>query len=356
MDAFVAENAKPLHLQIAKHLEKRILSDELKAGERLPNTTELASVFGVTPVTIQKSLSLLVKLDLVQRLPKRGTFVKEHRTSNQIGLVFGYDPFHEQSLLYLRLLELFRSKAEEQKINLKIYLTSSPKRNPGIPYELRRDAESANIKSLIAVSRSPELSKWLEEQTDIIWTEPIKTNFHDSVKMGTEYLINRGYKRIMVVSMYPKQIPYEDWTENHLQEKQGFDEAVANSDIKAQFVSWGQSEIDGYEMGKKVFSQPEKPDAIFVHHDVVCRGLLLALMELGLKIPENVAVLTHSNAGCEFASPVKLSRIEYDPELMVNNCLKLVQKIQKEQISGNHFDIPKIVPKLIPGKSCGEKE
>lgn len=353
MNSFAAQTAAPLHVQIAEHLERRIITGELQDGARLPNTIELAAAYGVTPVTIQKSLQRLVELDLIERTPRRGTFIKSHQTANTIGLIFGYSPFQGQSMLYLRLLELFRSQAEEKKINLKIYFDIQEKESSRAIYELRRDVASGKLKALIAVCRSLELNAWLERQQEICWIDPPDFDFFHSVKTGTEYLLNRGYRRIMVVSIYPVEIPYDDWAQNFQKEKDGVKAAVAGCDATAELVRWGKTEIDGYLKGKEVFSSSNRPDAIFVHHDVVCRGLLLALMELGLKIPQDVALLSHVNLGCEFASPVPLTRILFDPAKMVASCLRWLETVPSLPSSG-HVPLDPINAQLIPGKSCGE--
>ncbi len=355
MSTFTIQTAAPLHLQIAAHIEQRITSGELRDGEKLPTTAELAAEYGVTLVTAQKSLQQLVNLDLVERTPRRGTFVKPHQTANTIGLIFGYSPFRVQNVLYLRMLELFRMAAMQEKINLKIYFDTQECEPSRAFYELRRDVASKKLKALIAVDRSKELSEWLKTQQEIFWVEPPNIDFFNSVNTGTKYLLGKGYRRITVVSMYPPEIPYPDWNENFQLEKAGFEAATAGLDVEARLVRWGQTEIDGYNEGKKVFGNPaQRPDAIFVHHDVVCRGLLLALMELGLKIPQDVALLTHSNMGCEFASPVPLTKVEFDPMEMVKNTISILKKMHFQLPPGGNAAPVKVKSKLVCGKSCGE--
>lgn len=355
MSAFTIQTAAPLHLQIAEHLERRITGGELRDGERLPNTVELAAEYGVTPVTVQKSLQRLVELDLLERAPRRGTFVKPHQTANTVGLVFGYNPFRVQSMLYLRLLELFRSQAEAGKINLKVYFDTQENGSSRALYEMRRDVASGKLKALIAIDRSPELSDWLNQQQEIFWIEPLHTDSYRAVKTSIEYLLSRGYRRILMVSMQPVELLYGDWAVYFQQEKAAMEAVVAGHDATAEIVRWGQSEIDGYREGKALFgdSSRPRPDAIFVNHDVVCRGLLLALMEQGLKIPQDVALLTHANLGCEFASPVPLTRIAFDPAEMVANCLRLLDTVPALQ-PGGHASSETVRFQLIPGKSCGE--
>lgn len=67
----------PLHVEVASLLRSRILSGELKSGERLPSLAELAKVFGVTSLTVRQAMNTLDDEGLIERASGRGTFVKE---------------------------------------------------------------------------------------------------------------------------------------------------------------------------------------------------------------------------------------------------------------------------------------
>ncbi|MDB6179591.1 GntR family transcriptional regulator [Paracoccus sp. Z330] len=67
----------PLHVEVASLLRSRILSGELTAGERLPSLAELATVFGVTSLTVRQAMNTLDEEGLIERASGRGTFVKE---------------------------------------------------------------------------------------------------------------------------------------------------------------------------------------------------------------------------------------------------------------------------------------
>ena len=67
----------PLHVEVASLLRSRILSGDLKSGERLPSLAELAKVFGVTSLTVRQAMNTLDDEGLIERASGRGTFVKE---------------------------------------------------------------------------------------------------------------------------------------------------------------------------------------------------------------------------------------------------------------------------------------
>lgn len=352
MTAFEAVTSRPLQLQIADHLAQRIISGELPDGARLPATLELAKLYHVTPVTIHKSLQHLVQRQLIERVPRRGTFVRSRERVNVIGLAFGKNPFLHQSPLYPQLLDQFQRQTPERDLNLKIYFDFESG-NRAL-FDLEQDLASGEIKAVIACNRSNRLTRFLDEHPEVTWLEPIGLDQRGTVKKGVEYLVRQGFRNILVVSMLPQELEYEDFRDYFRDEQQGAAEAVAGTDAVAEVIRWGQTDADGYEKGKALFAAPaRRPDAVLVNHDVVCRGLLLALMELGLKIPRDIAVLTHMNHGCEFASPVPLSVLEVNPARMVSVCLGTLTAALRNGTAG-HVAIPKLTAELIPGRSCRE--
>ncbi|MGA7733237.1 MAG: GntR family transcriptional regulator [Chloroflexia bacterium] len=58
-------------------LRERITGGEFTAGMRLPSHTELATEFGVAPLTVRQVLSRLEEEGIVSRQQGRGTFVRE---------------------------------------------------------------------------------------------------------------------------------------------------------------------------------------------------------------------------------------------------------------------------------------
>jgi len=354
MTAFTVQTAAPLHLQIADHIERRIVTGELHDGARLPNTVELAMEYGVTPVTIQKSLQRLVSFDLIERVPRRGTIVKPHQTANQIGVVFGISPFLSHSTVYLRLIALFRETAFEFGLHLKFYCDLYAKESSGALYELHRDVAEKRLKALIAIAGTDALMDWLREQREIFWLEPPVVNYQHSIKTGLKYLVERGYRRIQVVSMFPVDLVYEDFQTGFAAEEAGCQDVAAEYNVDISLVRWGQTEVDGYREGKILCQNSnDLPEAIFVHHDIVTRGFLLAAIESGMKIPSDIALLTHANVGCEFASPLPLTKVIVDPSEMVIPSLRILIN-PSTLVPGNHPTLPPLKANLFPGKSCGE--
>lgn len=76
-----------LHDRIRQDIERRIMSGVWEAGHRLPVEHELMDEYGCSRMTVNKALSALVELGLLDRRKKAGTFVaapRVHRAALEI--------------------------------------------------------------------------------------------------------------------------------------------------------------------------------------------------------------------------------------------------------------------------------
>lgn len=74
----------PLYARIQQDLETRILSGEWAPGTRLPTEAELQQRYAVSRLTVQRTLRELVQAGLVVRYPRRGTFVAQTATDENL--------------------------------------------------------------------------------------------------------------------------------------------------------------------------------------------------------------------------------------------------------------------------------
>ncbi len=76
--------------QVAVQIEERILSGELRSGDRLPTERELAEQFQVSRTAVREALKILAQKGLVDMRPGRGTIVIDgspEALQNSIGLM-----------------------------------------------------------------------------------------------------------------------------------------------------------------------------------------------------------------------------------------------------------------------------
>lgn len=67
----------PLYQQIYDKLMEEVREGRLRPGERVPSENELAQSFGVSRITTKRVLEMLSDEGLVERVPGKGTFLRE---------------------------------------------------------------------------------------------------------------------------------------------------------------------------------------------------------------------------------------------------------------------------------------
>lgn len=76
---YIFDNERPIYIQLVEMLRKEIVSEKLKAGERLPSVRELALTARVNPNTMQKALAELENEGLVYTERTNGKFVTNNK-------------------------------------------------------------------------------------------------------------------------------------------------------------------------------------------------------------------------------------------------------------------------------------
>jgi len=71
------DSFEPAYLQLANILRRQIAEGLFRPGDQLPSEAQLCSRFGISPMTVRRSINLLADQGVVSTAQGRGTFVKE---------------------------------------------------------------------------------------------------------------------------------------------------------------------------------------------------------------------------------------------------------------------------------------
>lgn len=116
----------------------------------------------------------------------------------------------------------------------------------------------------------------------------VVSNNFEGGRIGTEHLINKGYRRILSIKGVPAAL-------SSIERVNGFEAAIAKHlDLKIEKAAIGDafSIENGYVSTMQAFKSGKNYDAIFTYSSTILLGTLRALRELGYKVPEDVALLS----------------------------------------------------------------
>ena len=68
-----------------RELENKILSGELKPGDKLPRAKELCELMGVSLTVVNAGMSELANNGFVETIPRRGTYIADYKKKGNAG-------------------------------------------------------------------------------------------------------------------------------------------------------------------------------------------------------------------------------------------------------------------------------
>jgi DNA-binding LacI/PurR family transcriptional regulator len=136
-----------------------------------------------------------------------------------------------------------------------------------------------------------ELEKTLFGATIVLVdTEPskkfdaINIDNYQGATIATQHLIDLGHKEIVHIT--GPMSGYEGKVR-----RQAYEDAMKASHLKSDVIEADWSIEKGYEVGKQIVARKKRPTAIFTGNDHLAVGLLKALNESGVSVPNDMSLI-----------------------------------------------------------------
>ena len=160
-------------------------------------------------------------------------------------------------------------------------------------------------------------------------------NYNGGKKL-TNHLVSQGYNHFVFIGGADNRSP------EFLARFNGFQDALRSSALLTKDQTprhWDavSTETSGYNVGKALIDSGEKFDAIVCASDLIAVGVLSALQESNIRVPEDVAIVGYDNIPlARFTNP-PLTTIKQNTQLageyLVETLVKLIDKESAESIS-----------------------
>lgn len=106
---------------------------------------------------------------------------------------------------------------------------------------------------------------------------------------GVEFLIKRGHKQIACIQGLKNATPTID-------RKKGFRNAIADHELEPFYIGGDEFSVEcGHREALKVIDKVGVPDAIFAMSSTIALGVMEAVEEKGLSIPEDISLIGFDN-------------------------------------------------------------
>jgi LacI family transcriptional regulator len=172
----------------------------------------------------------------------------------------------------------------------------------------------------------------------------------DDVKVGvlaTEHLINLGHRRV-------GHLKGTD-ASTGVQRFEGYRQALANHRLpfdSSMVRSCGFTEKDGYDSMAAWLKDGDVPPAIFAANDPAAIGAMSAISDVGLRIPEDIAIVGGGNIHYGDMLKVPLTTVAWSTSEMGQAAARLlIEQIQRKKRPKEQHII--VEPELVVRESCG---
>ncbi|MDY0394051.1 LacI family DNA-binding transcriptional regulator [Virgibacillus halophilus] len=209
------------------------------------------------------------------------------------------------------------------------------------------DESYENNTELINQLRNLDNAKFPYVMIDRIFSEhPCNKVWFDNeegANLAVSHLLESGHQKIACIANSSDSLNGKSRLTGYYRAMEKY-----NCEINPEFVIEGDYRMDsGFRAGKKLLNQDIS--AVFVTNDMMALGLLKAVYEKNMQVPNDISIISYDNTINSYIFGVELTAIEQDVCSLSNHAVRLLfSQLEKEN------KIPEeicLIPKLIKNTS-----
>ena len=350
--------ARPKTQKVEEYVVGKIVSGRWRPGERIPRDSELCNRLSVSHATISKVMGNLVSQGLLERKQRSGTYVADHVGAKRVAILTcsenlsspaGY--FYEQLLHqceahitgsgYKSLPTITRGHLDvDIRSSVRFLDTPVSREMIGLLFfatdlgSLRGECKSRAIPTVGISSALP-----YDDVPSVV------LDYRFMIQHGLKLLNDEGYDDYVVMQVRRPNVGLDGGTDLA---RLIYDSGVDHEQM--EWLPWPGYDYRGvYESFKAFLTRPNRPRAIFFLEDAVCDIALRVISELRIRVPEELAIITHANSGRHFHFPVPMTCLEFDAAEAVGVAWYMLEKLmEKEPLA---HPVVHVKPTLKQGES-----
>lgn len=355
----------PLYHQVAADLRRQIVEGDIPVGTRIPPHRDLAVQYGVSVITINKALSGLVSEGVLHSHVGRGTFVMVRPAStsvvagaNTIGFVL-----RDLSSPFFSLIA-HGAQQRADALGVGVVFASSSNRLDREEEQIRR-LRGLGVHGLIiaSMSRTFRIGESIQALHDaefpyvmVSYTAGdgvpyVGADLDQCGRLAGRHLVSLGRRRFGYLIDRVGSL-------NGEQRMDGYRRALDDAGFTVQpsfvfsypFESEWNDYKSGYTIAGRIASMRSRPDAMFCFNDLGALGLLDGLLDAGIRVPEDIAIVGIDDIEIAARARVPLTTVRQP----VNDIGARAVDIVLARLRGEHPPLRELLePKLIIRQSSG---
>ncbi len=346
--------------QLADFMQESIRTGAIPPGSRLPSSQELAALWGVGVCSVQKAMVDLRVAGLIDRQPRRGTFVRAERKMMEIAILVGVNLSDESSYYARTLVKALQEELGARDWHGIVYdrLNRMDGEEEGLSPIMRRlmgDVRSGIVDGAFVVAMSTRKSDELRSalrlpDVRLSQIERDSDVMNDYYRMAYDMVARAaqlGLTELLCMGAAPRSPEFE-----------GFRNAAEAHRLPPPriepFVSFDQPGMEQtvYEQTLRLLDEwgPDSggPRGMLVLDDIAMRAVGLALVRRNISVPDRLVVMTHANEGIPIHYGVPVLRYELHPRENASTAVDLLERKMRGEM------LPRL-PILLSGNFVEEK-
>lgn len=353
------DSAAPLHVQLANIIKEKILSGVWEYGATIPTEKELCAQFDVARGTVRQALQSLEADGFLRREQGRGTFVifgnlppQSKPPRERLAFIVPY--VRDSSVL--SILMGFQKAAERANYSVAFHHVNNDVRQQTEVIETLYHEGIAGIALYPIDSEAVQpLDRFVQSNVPLVLvdrylkhlsTDFVMSDHFGGAIRGVRYLLDQGHQRIGFATWLSPAVSMEH---RYL----GYQQALRERGIEPESALVchvaGYPTIDLTPL-RLFLSSSERPSAVFAANDQIAIALYRAATSIGLRVPNDLAVIGFDNLDiAEQLAPPLTTIAQKFPEIGEKAAEVLLRRIDGDTSPYYQLTVP---PELIIRQSC----
>jgi len=349
---------------MVRALREAIEREAYKPGSAIPSERQLMEEYSLSRTTIRRAIDELVSAGQLERRPGSGTFVTEpvrlspisSNNSPTLALVIPTfsSPFYGEMIdgveqearrQDLRVVPSQSSYSAESESEQLAAAAADPSVRGAIVAPTHVDRPVAGALRMVQAGKPlVYLGRWPKG----LRTDSVSTDYLVSAKLAVDHLIGLGHRRIAYVEGAPHLPGFSPFS--------GYHEALKEARIGLQQDLVCLPDLPSEQAGQEAIAGLLRRGidftAVFARNDVTAVGVMRAVREAGLRVPEDISVTAINNGLLSRSLDPPLTCIDTYPATLGRLAFRLLH----ERVAGLYAGPPvrmTLDPTLVVRASSG---
>lgn len=352
----------PIYAQLRQQLTWRLVRGDLRPGDRLPTIRDLAGQLGVHMHTVRQAYHSLEDDGLLETRPSRGTRVKAFELDKLV-TAESATPSHTIGVLipnihsfYDPLISGLEEVARKSGYMIIVCITRD---DADLTRQSTRQLVAKRVDGIIAASPVAgeirrQLSRSVQGPPLVFVDSPqVRTNavLFDLENAGfvvARHFIEHGHTRIAFVTASLAWPNFRD-TFNGFVRGLAVSSLEPDHELVVETPSFSLEE--GYRAGLRLLELQTPPKAVFVSGDLMAGGVVRALEDNGLLVPQDVAIISKDDIELAALMDPQLTTVKLPAYRMGVEAMNMLVALMAGQ--GSRKKRVVLASELVVRASCG---